>query len=582
MKQTFTKISILISAAALFSSVSLFAQLNYDWTKQYDLGYNQLTGIGADAAGNYYVVGAYYDTIDVDFGPGETKLTPSNYTSTFVVKYTSNGTLVWGKKIGNFNCNAIPDEMKVDAAGNIYILGRTGTEIGDSLDMDPGAGQVLLTQENSSFRFAWVLKWTTDGNFGWIKTIRSANASNGVGVYGTGLGLDASGNVFVTGSWDNDVDFGAPLNVSLNSPISRYSAFLAKYDPTGNFQWAKGFIHDVNVSLSSNFCQFKNIHASSSEIILTGYFKGLVDFNPGAGVDTLSASSDNVIIVKLDNAGNYVYAKQMGGNNGDGYPNSSVTDAGGNIFLTGYFRGTQDFDPNVGVENLIASTTYGNIFVAKLLSNGNLGWAKSIGSDDDYQYGNDILLDATGNVWVTGEFGDTVDFNPGAGVNTLTSKGNTDAFLLSLDGNGNFLSANSWGGSSYDNVSAIIKDASGNVLLGGFYNSSDAELNPFARGFAAGNVYITKLTPDGVSVKDIAEQAKWTLYPNPAHDAFAVAGIEAGSVVTIIDLVGSVVSTTTAAEMNTTISTAGLSTGMYIVQVETNGKTSQKKMLISK
>ena len=116
----------------------------------------------------------------------------------------------------------------------------------------------------------------------------------------------------------------------------------------------------------------------------------------------------------------FEWAVSMEGTNYDSGV-SITTDALGNVYVTGYFRDTVDFDPGVGTLNLI-STGQEDIFIQKLDANGNLLWAKSMGGTL-FDLGFSITTDALGNVYTTGFFQDTVDFDPGVGTLNLISAG---------------------------------------------------------------------------------------------------------------------------------------------------------------
>src|SRR5262249_36288313 len=153
---------------------------------------------------------------------------------------------------------------------------------------------------------------------------------------------------------------------------------------------------------------------ASGNVYTTGYFTGTADFDPDAGVFNLTAAgSFDIFVSKLSASGNFVWAKVMGGGSDDLGQSISV-DASGNVCTTGYFTGTADFDPGAGVFNLTAAGYY-DIFVSKLDASGNFAWAKAIGGtggDEGYS----IAIDSSGNVYTTGAFGGTVDFDPNAGV----------------------------------------------------------------------------------------------------------------------------------------------------------------------
>ncbi|MCH8330260.1 MAG: SBBP repeat-containing protein, partial [Bacteroidetes bacterium] len=153
----------------------------------------------------------------------------------------------------------------------------------------------------------------------------------------------------------------------------------------------------------------------------------------------------NVFIQKLDNAGNFVWAGSMGGGLND-YGSCITIDPTGNVYITGRFEDTADFDPTTGTLNL-TSNGASDVFIQKLNTAGNLIWARSIGGTSS-DYGNSITTDASGNVYVTGYYQGTVDFDPGSGTVNLTSNGSNDVFIQKLDANGILIWANSIGGIS--------------------------------------------------------------------------------------------------------------------------------------
>lgn len=133
------------------------------------------------------------------------------------------------------------------------------------------------------------------------------------------------------------------------------------------------------------------------------------------------------------------WAKQMdGGGTGRGYGRSITADATGKVYTVGYFSNTVDFDPGAGVLNLTAPGGGGfpDIFIVKIDPDGNLIWAKNMGGtsrDEGYS----IAVDASGNVYTTGYFAGTSDFDPGPSVFNITSAGEDNIFVSKLDASGN-------------------------------------------------------------------------------------------------------------------------------------------------
>src|SRR5438552_2041239 len=96
------------------------------------------------------------------------------------------------------------------------------------------------------------------------------------------------------------------------------------------------------------------------------------------------------------------------GGPGDDQGTAIAVDAAGNVYATGGFSGTVDFDPGPGVFNLTSAGGY-DAFVSKLDGAGNFVWARALGSSTDD--GNGIAVDGAGNVYTTGAFQGTADFD---------------------------------------------------------------------------------------------------------------------------------------------------------------------------
>jgi hypothetical protein len=139
----------------------------------------------------------------------------------------------------------------------------------------------------------------------------------------------------------------------------------------------------------------------------------------------------------------------------------------GDVYTTGIFQDTIDFNPGTGVANLSAVGEE-DVFILKLDANGNFLWAKSFGGIEMDQ-GYSIAIDAEGNVYTTGYFIDTVDFDPGTGVTNLSAVGGKDIFILKLDPNGNFVWAKSFGG--IEGIGIAI-DGMGNVITTGYFSDT--------------------------------------------------------------------------------------------------------------
>jgi hypothetical protein len=367
----------------------------------------------------------------------------------FLVKPLNAQDFDWAKSFGGTSSDE-GQSISVDALGNVYNTGYfQGT-----VDFDPGSGTSILTSLGSDDIF--VQKIDAFGNLLWVKSFGGTSFDKGLS-----LNIDALGNVYTTGYFEGTVDFDPGTGTSNHTSTGPRDIFVQKMDSLGNFLWATSFggpSFDVGQSISID---------ASGNVYTTGSFVGTADFDPGAGTSNLtSAGSRDIFVQKMDASGNFLWAKSFGGTSND-YGESISLDTSGNLYITGYFRGTVDFDPGVGTSNITTAGGF-DIFVQKMDTSGNFLWAKSFGGTFD-DFGKSISVDALGNVYTTGYFQGTLDSDPGAGTSNLTSAGSSDIFVQKMDASGNFLWSKSFGSTSIDEGQSISVDTLGNVYTAGSF-----------------------------------------------------------------------------------------------------------------
>ena len=246
---------------------------------------------------------------------------------------------------------AFSSSIVLDASGNVYTTGN----FVDTTDFDPGPGRFnLISADGASDIF--VSKLDASGNFVWAKNMGGPVSGGGSGY---SIALDALGNIYTTGFFEGNTDFDPGAGVFNLTSVSIFAdVFVSKLDASGNFIWAK------NMGASGE--DFGNsIAVDASGVYITGDFQGIVDFDPGTGTNNLtSAGGRDIFISKLDPSGNFLWAENTGSTSDD-EGQSIAVDVSGNVYATGYFRGTADFDPGPAVFNL---TSAGNtdVFIVKL------------------------------------------------------------------------------------------------------------------------------------------------------------------------------------------------------------------------
>ena len=223
---------------------------------------------------------------------------------------------------------------------------------------------------------------------------------------------------------------------------------------------------------------------ASGNSYVTGGFEGTAIF----GSTTLESSgSQDIFVTKLDNRGNWLWAKKAGGTDSD-YGYGIAVDASGNSYVIGcFYSATATFGSTT-----LTGNGYNNIFVAKLDSSGNWLWAKNA-KESPYDYGHGIDVDASGNSYVNGDFSGTVTF----GSTTLTSSGGADIFVAKLDSSGNWLWANNAGGTSDECGNGIAVDDSGNSYVTGYFYDSATFSSTTLTNNGVYDIFITKLDSSG-------------------------------------------------------------------------------------
>nr|HRO43668.1 hypothetical protein [Flavipsychrobacter sp.] len=378
-----------------------------------------------------------------------------------------------------------------DTNNNLISIGY----FNGTVDFDPGPSVYALTAVGNLNMF--ILKQDAFGNFLWVKQIAGIS-SNVFGCFGKGVRVDGYGNIYTGGSYRDSFDFDPGPAIYKLSSLGGDHCFVLKLDATGNFIWAKTMGSNTTVGamqmLSMTSDSLSNIYFSAS---IGGTATPVVlDVDPGPIVYNIvspaaGSGSQDILIEKMDSAGNFIWAKQVSGL-ADKDPWSLAVDNFSNVFVTGQFQSTADFDPGPAIANLTSAGGY-DIFIAKYDAAGSYVWAKRVGSaNDDVGYG--ITVDRLGNAIVGGYFSGTVDFDPGSGTYNLTSNSTRSAFTLKLNSNGDFKWANKTGANVGLFTSGIVTtDSVGNVY-NGLVLPNSCDINPSTGVFTV---------PSGVAVQKL-------------------------------------------------------------------------------
>lgn len=551
------------------SCVCSFAQTKtFDWAKGiHGASSAEAMAITTDAGGNTYTAGYFFGTADFDPGAAVVNFVSAGSDDIFIEKLDNAGNLLWSKTIGG-TLSQGANAITLDKSGGILVTGYfSGT-----VDFDPGAGVSNLVAGTSANVF--VLKLDAGGNFVWVKQL-GGTASPSIP---KGIAQDGAGNIYVAGYFSGTADFdpGAPMVLLTSAGVE--DVFITKLDASGNYIWAKQIgsstiEHCTGIALDT-----------SANVYTTGFFYNVVDFDPNATVYNLtSAGNNDVFISKLDSAGNFVWAKQLSGSSFEvGY--ALTTDIKGNVYSTGFFLGTVDFDPGAGVQKLSASGAY-DMFISKLDASGNFVWAKQFGGTVDAE-GRCIKADTKGNLYTSGWFRGTIDFDPNAPVYNLSSAGSYDIVVLKMDTSGNFILAAAMGGSGDDFGYALEVDVNANIFTAGSFTAS-ADFDPNSPVFSlsstgSSDIFIHKMHQSTAGIIEQPFTAKGFVYPNPSNQLlyFNFGKVNGPVQIQLINSLGQIVSNEHYASMPEMLNIQHLAAGTYCVKLLAQQELIGKCMLL--
>lgn len=486
--------STVISITVLFFS-NLQAQVpSFSWNvhwgnAEYEFG----PRLATDQYGNVYCAGTFKGTLDFDPGPGDATLT-SGFggfgNDTYITKFDSTGQFQWVKRVGGVSGARA---MLYDSSGFILIAG----DYAEATDFDPGPGVHNLTPVDNSDD-TYILKLDVDGNFVFAVTVGGAGNE-----YPGCLSTDPDGNILVAGLFSGTSDFDPGPGQTIFSAGLLADLFTVKLNANGAFVWAKEFSGNVQGDINGMDTD------GDGNIYVTGIFDDRRDFDPGPDSVIVTATGYwDIFVVKLNAAGDFIWLRHLG-NNGDNWAHDLVMDKDNAVYITGYFSDTLDFDPGPDELNFMATNT--DPYIWKLDTDGNLIWAIQL-EGVSFDRSRSVTLDRQGNIYSTGWFGDTQDFDPGPGQFQLTSTGSNDlddGFILKLTSEAKFVWAYQLGGLGNDAASESRVDRFGNVFMTGFFQEKG--------GFNPGGPMQDSLVSNGLSDPFLV---RWKQCPETYGDIF--------------------------------------------------------------
>lgn len=335
-----------------------------------------------------------------------------------------------------------------DQLGNVYVAGYfEGTA-----DFDPATDSAY--ELTASTQDIFVAKYSSEGAFVWAVSIGSSGADRGLGI-----AIDSDGSVYATGFFAGTVDFDPSADGFFElTSAGNADIFILKLDTDGRFGWA------ISLGGPGGDVGF-GIALDSTHVYVGGNFQTGADFDPSASTFSIEPRGEqDAFVIKLEKTGDFVWAKSVGGIQGE-EARAIAVDSAGNVYAAGFFSGTADFDPSPTSTFHLSSAGTADAFVCKLAADGDFVWAAQAGgSEITFAYG--IAVDGTGNVFTTGEFNAAVDFDPSSGSFVLTCTSH-NAYVWKLKPDGSVAWAVQLGGTQGAEAFDIAIDSRGDVYTTG-------------------------------------------------------------------------------------------------------------------
>lgn len=390
----------------------------YGWTKTFGgtaEDYGQ--GIATDSDGNVFVTGYFQGTVDFDDSGGTDNHTAGGGADIFITKYNADGSYGWTRTIGTTG-DQLGYAITVDASDNVIAIGHfTGTV---NFDATGGTDNHSSTSGN-----VFITKYGNDGSYHWTRTFGKSSLLVGYTMNGYyDITTDADDYIYATGYFIDSADFDGSDGTDNHTSNGGDDIFVTRLSTDGTYKWT------VSIGGTGNDRGLGIATDANGHVLVMGYFSDTVNFNTTGGTDNhTSNGGTDIFILKLKENGRSLWTKSIGGS-GDDYGKDIATDESGNIFASGGYINTVNFDDNGGTDNHTAGPG-GEFFITKYNADGSYGWTRSsVGSTvDDYADSLGVAANSR-NVYVTGFYIGTIDFDDSAGEDIHTSDASTFDFYV--------------------------------------------------------------------------------------------------------------------------------------------------------
>jgi hypothetical protein len=446
------------------------------------------TSVAMDHAGNSYVTGYFYGSIDMDpTKKGVYLLKGDAKPAGFIAKYSPTGKLVWAKRMAGKG-GVMPMQVKVGPTGDLFLAGTYDGPFGFQAK---GRGTILADTNGGTDVF--VIRLRADGRLMWAGNVGGDEDDS---YYGMDAGAD--GDVYLAGAFRLEGDLDPSRGVYSMVTQGVDDAFVSRVNgTTGKLTWAKVYGEDSTMQSVTGIAA-----DGKGGVYVTGTCYREIAFDRENSAFTLPDTDSHDVYLgylrsnggKTPSGASWNWVISVGGEEDDEGGGLALGPTG-DVYVTGSFGATAEFQPGVA-SSAMTSMGERDAFVARYSSKGKLAWARQFGGEEAAILGKVVAVDEDGSVYAAGEFNGTVYFTQGRRPITMTKDESDDApkmnwmdpadiYVAKLTANGAMAYTASkkpyvkqiGGRDSGMAVNGIVAAANGDVVLTGGYGGW-ADFNP--------------------------------------------------------------------------------------------------------
>lgn len=480
---------------------------SWKWVKWSDGTQTTVRSICADASGNLYGAGTFNTTTKFD-----TSVINTTGTGGFVVKYKSDGTVNWSRKIKNPGFAAVDcKSIAIDVDGNIYVTGAYSGTIELDIKTLTGGGHYLAKYNNTG-----AIQWAVN-----------VQGSNGVVANASGIYL-AGGSV------------------------------IQKFDPSGTVSWTIS-----GVKSNQGYTNFFSVALNSSGNLIVA---GDIDDKWTFGTTLITGGYQNIVLMEVSSTGSVSWTKTFGANaNGADHAQHICVDASDNIIMTGKVGGASTFD----AVSLGSKAGY----LVKLNATGVAQWG-TLTTNTTTIYGDGGLFVTTNkamDVFVTGGFGNLDVTDGGTKVYVKAIKNGGNAYILKFNSTGVFQSAlTNFENPTINNSRGMaLTSSTAGVYFGGVCAPSSEWGTLKVTGYGSVFAKIEDGTNQG-GIKNSKITEIISVYPNPSRGIFNLnlKNINEGNI-SIVNTLGEIVYQSEVNNQSSVLDLSNYPKGIYFLQLKT-------------